>query len=174
MYCVVARNSQVEIYSQGFYSDSYKNVIPGTVLSEGITSASADLREYFLVSTSQRQGFASPSKYTVLYDSTEEPLQKLHLLSYKLCHSYFNIANPVNSPSPIFYARKLAKWMAERSKVVSFDTQSAFPMLPSTGYEANYSSGAAASQGMPSQKIKIEPIRIHPNFLGTMPNLFFL
>jgi len=71
------------------------------------------------VSSSQRQGFANPARYTVLHDSTDEPLYKLHQLSYKLCHSYFNIANAVKSPSPILYARKLAKFMAEHSKDAS-------------------------------------------------------
>ena len=92
-----------------------------TTAHSGITTADKELAasEFYLVSTCQRQGFACPSKYTVLHDSTEEPLRKLHQLSYKLCHSYFNIANPVKLPSPVLYARKLAKFMAERSKVVS-------------------------------------------------------
>ena len=116
LYCVVSRHQHVEVYAQGFYEDSYKNTVPGTVLDNGITAKNQN--EFFLVSTSQRQGFASPSSYTVLHDDTGEPTSELHRLSYKLCHSYFNIANPVRLPSPILYARKLAKFMAERSKVV--------------------------------------------------------
>ena len=34
---------------------------------------------------------------------------------------YFNIANPINLPSPIMFSRKLAKFIAERSKVVKTD-----------------------------------------------------
>ena len=120
LYCLVQRSANVELYAQGFYLDTYKNVVPGTVLTEGISRpAEAVGQEYFLISSSQRMGFTSPARYTVLHDSTGEPLYKLHQLSYKLCHSYFNIANSVKSPSPILYARKLAKFMVEHSKEVT-------------------------------------------------------
>ena len=80
LYCVVTRNQQVEVYAQGFYEDSFKNAVPGTVLHSGITSASKHLAqsEFYLVSSSQRQGFACPSRYTVLHNDTDEPLHKLH------------------------------------------------------------------------------------------------
>ena len=79
LYCLVKRSANVEVYAQGFFEDSYKNVVPGTVLTEGIAKpegAVAD--EFLLVSSSQRMGFAAPAKYTVLHDSTGEPLYKLH------------------------------------------------------------------------------------------------
>ena len=79
-----------------------------------------------------------------MHNTTGEPLHKLHQLSYKLCHSYFNIANAVKSPSPILYARKLAKFVAERSKVVRFDS-----LIPQSGMEANYA--RSVSQGIYGQ-----------------------
>jgi len=33
----------VEVYAQGFYDDSYKNVIPGTVLTDGIQKGAQDV-----------------------------------------------------------------------------------------------------------------------------------
>lgn len=132
IFVVVTRKTNVELYAQGFYEDSFKNVVPGTVLDNGITnthlsqqgvptSDSLIQQEFYLVSTSQRLGFASPTKYSVLYDSIEESPSLIHLLSYKLCHMYFNIANPIQLPSPIMYARKLGKFVAEQSKVVHND-----------------------------------------------------
>ena len=143
LYCLVTRSAHVEVYAQGFYTDSYKNAIPGTVLSQGVTQSRDGATEFYLISSSQRQGFANPSKYTVLHDSTGEPLHKLHQLSYKLCHNYFNIANPVKAPSPILYARKLAKFMAERSKVVTQE-QNFSGALFNAGVEANYSRSGSA------------------------------
>ena len=80
IFVVVTRKTNVELYAQGFYEDSFKNAVPGTVLHSGITSASKDLAqsEFYLVSSSQRQGFACPSRYTVLHNDTDEPLHKLH------------------------------------------------------------------------------------------------
>ena len=127
IFVVVTRKTNVELYAQGFYEDSFKNVVPGTVLDNGITStlpasqepSDSDAlahQEFFLVSTSQRLGIAPSTKYTVLHDTINATPSHIHLLSYKLCHLYFNIANPIQLPSPIMYARKLGKFVAERSK----------------------------------------------------------
>jgi hypothetical protein len=71
IYVVVNKKSNVEVYAQGFYEDSYKNVVPGTVVDTFITSPKNDLilNEFFLVSTSQKFGFPCPTKYSVIYDS---------------------------------------------------------------------------------------------------------
>lgn len=58
---MVAKNNNVEVYAQGFYNDSYKNAIPGQVLSQGVTSVSESIKsEFYLISSTQRQGFANP------------------------------------------------------------------------------------------------------------------
>ena len=38
IFATVSRKTNVELYSQGFYEDSFKNIIPGTVLDNGITA----------------------------------------------------------------------------------------------------------------------------------------
>ena len=170
IFVVVTRKTNVELYAQGFYEDSFKNVVPGTVLDSGITSTlpsspgSLDAealarQEFFLVSTSQRLGIAPPTKYSVLYDTINAPPSHIHLLSYKLCHMYFNIANPIQLPSPIMYARKLGKFVAERSK----EQQSRDFAL-----EANY------AQETQDTQVKLSPIEVHSSFQSTCPNLFFL
>jgi len=42
-----------------------------------------------------------PTKYTIIYDSLEAPRENLELLTYKLCHSYFNVAGPISVPAPV-------------------------------------------------------------------------
>jgi len=90
LYVLVAKKTNVELYAQGFYADSYKNIVPGTVIDSQITSPSS-LHEFFLVSTTQKFGFPHPTRYSVLYDSIGQTVDKLHLLTYKMCHTYFNI-----------------------------------------------------------------------------------
>ena len=55
---------------------------------------------------------------------------------------YFNIANPINLPSPIMFSRKLGKFIAERSKVVKTDYMQDVDLL-------------GESQ---EQKVKVEPM----------------
>jgi argonaute-like protein implicated in RNA metabolism and viral defense len=50
------------------------------------------------------------------------------MLTYKLCHSYFNVAGPINVPAPVQYAFKLAKLLAEREEPIEVH-----PKLEETG-----------------------------------------
>ena len=43
-----------------------------------------DVREFYLVSTSNRQGMVKPVRYTIIYDSIEATLDMIELLTYKL------------------------------------------------------------------------------------------
>jgi argonaute-like protein implicated in RNA metabolism and viral defense len=56
-----------------------------------------------------------PTRYTVYHDSLNAPKEHLELLTYKLCHSYFNVAGSIRVPSPVQYAKKLARLVGERA-----------------------------------------------------------
>lgn len=115
-YIVVNKKTNTELYAQGEYEDdSYKNPVPGTVID--CHSNIARAQEFFLISQSQKVGLAFPCKYTILYDSIGSRLSDLELLSYKLCHLYFNISGPIKIPAPILYAHKLANLVAERNEM---------------------------------------------------------
>lgn len=107
------------------------------------------VKEFLLVSTSQKHGFPAPTRYSVLADQLNDSADKLHLLSYKLCHSYFNIPQATRVPAPLLFALKVAKQVAQRSLVsygdVTFD------------FGRHY-----------------EPIVIHPVFRSKAPGLYFL
>ena len=63
------RPTQVELYAQGFYDDSFKNAIPGTVLDSSITEAgqgdSGPLNEFYMLCSSSKFGIALPSRCTI-------------------------------------------------------------------------------------------------------------
>lgn len=62
-------------------------------------------------------GLAFPCKYTILHDTIGSSLSDIELLSYKLCHLYFNICGPIKIPAPILYAHKLANLVAEKNEL---------------------------------------------------------
>lgn len=62
-------------------------------------------------------GMAFPCKYTIMYDSIGASLSDIELLSYKLCHLYFNILGAIKIPAPILYAHKLAYLVAEKNEI---------------------------------------------------------
>lgn len=125
LYISVNKRTNLEIYLQGPYEDdSYKNVVPGTVIDShsGVASSGGgptDSKpvEFYLISQSQRQGMNYPCKYSILHDTVGESISKVELLSYKLCHLYFNIGGPIKVPAPVQYAYKLAHLVAEKNEL---------------------------------------------------------
>lgn len=43
IYTTVTRRTQVEMYAQGLYTETYKNVVPGMVLDSGITQFTPEI-----------------------------------------------------------------------------------------------------------------------------------
>ena len=58
---------------------------------------------------------SKPTKYTILYDDIGESLDKIELLSFKLCFLYFNVAGSISFPAPLMYAKKLCNLVAEKN-----------------------------------------------------------
>ena len=83
------------------------------VVNSGITEKG--LNEFYLISTSSRQGMTKPTRYTIFHDSLGAPQEHLELLTYKLCHSYFNVAGSISVPAPVQYAHKLAMLVGDRA-----------------------------------------------------------
>ena len=69
-------------------------VVDQTITEKGMT-------EFYLISTNSRQGMVKPTRYTVWYNSCESPLDLIEMLTYKLCHTYFNVAGSVSVPAPV-------------------------------------------------------------------------
>ena len=64
------------------------NPRPGTVIDRTVTIGGRD--DFYLVSQHVGQGTVAPTYYHVLYNSTGLNNDKLQILSFKLCHLYYN------------------------------------------------------------------------------------
>lgn len=100
MYIVVNKKTNTEVYAQGIYEDTYKNPVPGTVLDVPQDKENAPII-FYMVPQWQRLGMSMPTKYSIVYDTIGETLENIQLLSYKLCHLYFNVGGPIRIPAPI-------------------------------------------------------------------------
>jgi aubergine-like protein len=110
MYINVCKRVNTRIF--GGDVGSFKNPMPGTVIDASITDR--DIYEFFLVSTAAKQGLSSPTRYTVIYDTIGESPDKIELLTYKLCYTYYNVSGSIKEPSAIRYAHRLAALIGER------------------------------------------------------------
>ena len=115
IYVSVCKRINTRIFASGELEDSYKNPVPGLVVNSAITEKEPAYKEFYLVSTSSRQGMTKPTRYTIAYDSLGAPQEYLELLTYKLCHSYFNVAGSISVPAPVQYAHKLAAMVGDRA-----------------------------------------------------------
>lgn len=82
------------------------NPPPGTVIDDVITLP--ERYDFFIVSQCVLQGSVSPTSYNVIEDTLGLPPDRMQMLTYKLCHMYFNWSGTVRVPAPCQYAHKLA------------------------------------------------------------------
>jgi len=82
------------------------NPLPGTIVDE--TVVHKDVYDFFLISQLTRMGSVSPTYYMVVSDDAKLPYSNLQMLTYKLCHMYYNWPGTISVPAPCRYASKAA------------------------------------------------------------------
>jgi aubergine-like protein len=91
---------------------AFKNPMAGTVIDSCVTDK--DVYEFYLVSVAAKQGMSTPTRFSVLYDSIGTSPDQIEHLTYKLCHTYYNVSGAIKEPSCIRYAHRLAALVGER------------------------------------------------------------
>jgi aubergine-like protein len=84
---------------------SHENPTSGTVIDSVVTLP--ERYDFYLISQSVRQGTVSPTSYNVIYDTLGLTPDKIQLLTYKMCHLYYNWSGTTRVPCVIQYAQKL-------------------------------------------------------------------
>jgi aubergine len=92
---------------------NYKNPLPGLTVDQGITDK--DEYSFYMVSTTARQGMVTPTHYTIVYDSVKCSPDAIELLTYKLCHTYYNVSGSIKIPACVQYAHRLAALIGDRA-----------------------------------------------------------
>lgn len=75
------------------------NPQPGTIIDNSVVAS--DTYDFFLISATSRQGVVSPTHYIVLYDQIGDNPEKIQLLTYKLCYTYYNVSGSIKVPAPV-------------------------------------------------------------------------
>lgn len=83
-----------------------RNPPPGTVIDDVITLP--ERYDFYLVAQDVNQGTATPSNYNVIHDTTGLKPDHIQMLTYKLCHLYYNWTGTVRVPHVCQYAHKLS------------------------------------------------------------------
>jgi len=55
-----------------------------------------------------------PTRFTVVHDDLQCSPDQLELLTFKLCHTYYNVSGAIKEPACIRYAHRLAALVGER------------------------------------------------------------
>lgn len=63
---------------------------------------------FYLVSQNVAQGTVAPVYYNIYYNTSELDQNKIEMLTYKLCHLYYNWGGTVRIPNVCQNAKKLA------------------------------------------------------------------
>ena len=104
-FIIVTKRINTRLFSQ------MKNPQPGTIVDDVITDPLK--YDFFLVSQSVREGTVSPTSYNIIYDNTGLSTDDMQLITYKLCHMYFNFTGTVRVPAACQFAHKLAFFVSQ-------------------------------------------------------------
>lgn len=88
-----------------------RNLEPGTVI-DAPGCVNRESVNFFLVSHVAAKGTASPTHFTVVYDSAGLTPNTFQALSYRLSYMYYNFTGSVKMPAPAQYAKKIAHFVA--------------------------------------------------------------
>lgn len=99
-FIVVTKRINTRVFAGG------ENPKPGTIIDDVITMP--ERYDFYLVAQHVNQGTATPSNYNVIHDSTGLSASHIQMLTYKLCHLYYNWTGTVRVPSVCQYAHKFS------------------------------------------------------------------
>jgi aubergine-like protein len=94
-----------------FYED--RNPPPGTLVDSGPVWP---FYNFFMFSQNTISGTSTPTQYSVVYDESQIRPETLQLLTYRLCHMYYNWTGGIRVPAPCQYAHKLAFLVGKHTK----------------------------------------------------------
>lgn len=100
---------QKRIHTRIFATNNKNMVVnppPGTVVDNGCVSESS--YDFYLVSQNVTQGTATPTHYRVIHDEVNLTSGQMQVLTFKLCHLYYNWAGTIRVPAACHYAHKIA------------------------------------------------------------------
>ena len=89
-YIIVSKRINTRFFhkSSSSKTDSIANPLPGTVVDDVVTLP--ERYDFFLVPQSVRQGTITPISCNIVHDESNLKPDHLQILTYKLCHLYFN------------------------------------------------------------------------------------
>jgi len=87
------------------------NPEPGTLIDSVVVHRNE--YDFFLISQVARQGSVTPTYYHVVKDTSGLPALRLQLLTFKLCHLFYNWPGTIAVPAPCQYAHRIAFFVAK-------------------------------------------------------------
>lgn len=86
-FVIVSKQINTRIFNK-IGSRRYDNPVSGTVVDDDVTLP--ERYDFFLISQSVRQGTVAPTNYNIIEDSFGLPPERMQMLTYKMCHLYYN------------------------------------------------------------------------------------
>ena len=90
------------------------NVPVGTIIDRFITHK--DKYDFYLNSAESRQGTASSTHYTVLYDDTKLEAMQIYKLTYYLTYLSYNTTHSIRVPAPLYFVTRRNKFTSDNLK----------------------------------------------------------
>lgn len=86
-FIIVNKRINLKIF-KSISGNRVENPPSGTVVDNTITLP--ERYDFYLISQSVRQGTVNPTSYNIIYDTFGLEPDRLQMLTYKMCHLYYN------------------------------------------------------------------------------------
>lgn len=103
-FIIVSKRINTRFFAQN--RSGYENPNSGVVVDSKVTLP--ERYDFYLISQSVRQGTVSPTSYNIIHDTLGLSADRIQILTYKLCHLYYNWSGTTRVPCVLQYAQKLA------------------------------------------------------------------
>uniref|UniRef100_A0A914YBA1 Piwi domain-containing protein n=1 Tax=Panagrolaimus superbus TaxID=310955 RepID=A0A914YBA1_9BILA len=94
-------------HNRRFYSSNHENVLPGTVVSQGIARLGAT--EFYMQSAFPIQGTAKLTDYEVIENEAKLSVNDIQAFTHGMCYTHQIVSSAVSLPEPVYLAHELAK-----------------------------------------------------------------
>lgn len=105
-YIIVTKRHHARFFAEKKHQDRSGNIQPGTVIDKDIVSR--EFFDFYLNSHAGIQGTSKPSKYTVLLDENNIPVDVLQGYIFRLAHGFVRCNRSVSMVNSAYYAHLLA------------------------------------------------------------------
>eukprot|EP00347_Sterkiella_histriomuscorum_P023353 403334969 len=116
IYCLIDKKTSLRLFHKE--NIEAQNPSPGTVLDNQLVKNNGEqIFDFYMIPHKALSGTAKPVHFNVVHNTSTISKEQFEISTYHLCYNYANVSEPIKTPSPCMYAKKIALYAAQNNVV---------------------------------------------------------